>query len=196
VTFLPWILVAVLAGVVAWLLLALSGASRTIAELREGSASPDPADGPVHLSAGLAPGTPAPAFEGVELGGTPFRSSSLEGSRHLVVFVDPDCAACDTLVPGIIEGSDRRELPRTVFVSREASDVLPAWQGGKRSSLVVESDDRISEAYAVDVTPTAFVIDEGGAIVASGAIATLEVLLDMVAETRGVRVVPSAEVTS
>jgi hypothetical protein len=198
VNTLPWILVAVLVGVVGWLLLALSGASRTIADLRGGSRwPPGRDDGIVHVSAGLAPGTPAPAFEGTGLDRTVVRSSDLTGSRHLLVFVDPDCAACDVLVPELIGASDRREAPPTVFVSRGApEDHSPGWVGGNRSSTLVEADDAISAAYAVDVTPTAFVVDEGGAIVASGAFATLDDLLVMVAETDGVRVVPSTEASS
>jgi hypothetical protein len=198
VNTLPWVLVAVLIGIVGWLLLALSGASRTITDLRSGSRwPPGRDDGTVHVAAGLPPGTLAPAFEGTGLDRTAIRSSDLTGSRHLLVFVDPDCAACDVLVPELIGASDRREAPRTVFVSRGAPEEHPSgWVGGHRSSMLIEADDAISSAYAVEVTPTAFVIDEGGAIVASGAFATLDDLLVMVAETDGVRVVPSTEASA
>ena len=60
-TVLPWILAAILAIVVAWLLLALSGATRTIASLRAGEGADGEPD-VHHLSSGLPAGTRAPAI--------------------------------------------------------------------------------------------------------------------------------------
>lgn len=186
-TALPWILVGVLAVVVVWLLFALSGASRTIASMRAG----DPEDGAPahrHLSSGLPAGTKAPSIQGL--------SHDLTGSRQLVTFVDPDCAACDALVPELIRAADERHVPPTVLVSRGALAEHPAtWlDTGPRIQLLVEPDSAVTDAYEVDVTPTAFVIDEGGIIVAGGTAETIEEVLTLVQDVRGVRIAPGTEV--
>ncbi len=185
-TVLPWILVAVLALVVAWLLLALAGATRTIGSLRAGEGSVD--EPPLHhLSSGLPAGTTAPAIP--ELG------HDLDGSRHLVTFVDPDCAACDSLVPALIGAAADRRVPQTVLVSRGAATDHPAaWLNtGARAQLLVEAASAITDAYRVDVTPTSFLVDEGGVIVAGGPTGTIEDVLILVDDVDGVRIAPGTE---
>lgn len=192
-----WILVVLLTGIVVWLLLALSGASRTIAQLRDAdhAGAPGSEDRVTHLSTGLAPASLAPRFEGAGTDGSSVSSAELSGERHLLVFVDPGCAACDELVPGIIGRTDQRHLPRTLLVSRgRPEDHQRSWAVGSRATLVLEPDDEVSEAYAVEVTPTAFVVDEGGVVVASGVVATIGDLEAMVAGTDGVRITPGTEV--
>src|SRR4029077_18274884 len=66
VTWLPWILVLGLGVAVGWLLLALHGADRTIADLREA------AEDVLHLSSGIAAGRRAPWFEGAAVDGGRF----------------------------------------------------------------------------------------------------------------------------
>jgi len=194
VNVLAWAIAALLAATVVWLLLALAGATRTIAELR---ASPTGADEPVrHLSTWLPPGTSAPSFEWEGPNGDIARSADLEGSRHLVVFVDPDCLACDDLVPALRAATEGRRLPRAMLVSRgEISSHPPAWRAeGDRSHLVIETGSAISDAYEVDVTPTAFVVDEGGVIVGVSTVDSLGGVEQLVLATDGVRVAPGTEV--
>jgi hypothetical protein len=185
-TVLPWVLAAILAMTVVWLLLALSGATRTIASLRAG----DDADGDAevhHLSSGLPAGTRAPAIEGLD--------DDLDDSRHLVTFVDPDCAACDGLVPALISAAGARQVPQTVMVSRGRPAEHPAaWvDTGPRARLLIESESAVTDAYRVDVTPTSFLVDEGGIIVAGGPTATIEDVLTLVADVEGVRIAPGTE---
>jgi hypothetical protein len=175
------VVLVVLVAVVAWLLLALAGANRTITALRAERAADEP--GPArHLSAGLPAGASAPAIE--------LLGDDLGGSRHLVTFVDPDCAACDDLVPALIRAADERRVPQTVLVSRgSAADHPRSWlESADRSRLVTEAGSEITEAYGVDVTPTAFVVDEGGLIVGSGVAATIDDVLALVDDVDGVRI--------
>lgn len=185
-TVLPWVLVAVLVMIVACLLLALSGATRTIASLRAGDeAGSEP---PMHhLSSGLPAGTRAPAIDGL--------GHDLTGSRHLVTFVDPDCAACDSLVPALIYAAGERQVPQTVLVSRGTPAEHPAaWlDTGPRAQLLMETASVVTDAYGVDVTPTSFLVDEGGIIVAGGPTGTIEDVVTLVEDVEGVRVAPGTE---
>jgi hypothetical protein len=184
VTWVPWVLVAVLGAIVVWLLLALSGAGRTIAELRVA----EPAE-VRHLSPGIAPGSLAPAFEADGSDG-PFDARELVGLRHLMLFVDPDCAACATLVPGVLDEAAARGFPAVVLVSRGSLDDHPGvWRGADRARLVRERGTEVSDAFGVDVTPTAFVIDEGGAVVARGPVQTVPEVAELVAHGQGIRIV-------
>lgn len=184
-TWLPWVLVAVLGVTVLWLVLALAGAGRTIAELRaEGDADVR------HLSPGIAPGTIAPGFEADTLDGRPFDARELAGLRHLLLFADPGCAACATLVPDVLEATASRRFPAAVLVSRGSADLHPAaWRTADRAWLVRERGTEVSDAFGVDVTPTAFVIDEGGAVVARGPVQTLSEVAELVAQGEGMRIV-------
>lgn len=188
-SWLPWALVALLLVVAAWLLLALAGAARTIRDLRAGDADEEIR----HLGAGLAPGAPAPPFRATADDGRPFDSGELAGLRHLVVFADPDCAACAGLVPAVTGAAAARRLPFTVVVSRGAPDAHPpAWRSAGRSLLVLERDDTVSDVFRVDVTPTAFVVDEGGMVVSRGPVADAAEVARLVAEAEGIRIVDGA----
>jgi hypothetical protein len=184
-TTLPWILVIVLGAVVVWLLLALAGASRTITSLRTRDDDPgDPAAAVRHLSTGLPAGVEAPPLGAVD--------EELRGNRRLVVFVDPDCGACDELVPALQQAVHDLRFPFTVLVDRgDGANDPSAWRTRiDRVRWVHEDGGSLSDAYDVDVTPTAFLVDEGGVIVAGGPAATMDDVLALVDETRGVRITP------
>lgn len=184
-SWVPWALVAILTVIVAWLLLALSGAGRTIADLR---ATEEPEVR--HLSPGIEPGTLAPRFEAETDGGGTFDALVVAGLRHLVLFADPDCAACATLVPGVLAEAAARRFPSVVVVSRGALATHPsAWRDADRGRLVRERGTEVSEAFGVDVTPTVFVIDEGGAVVARGPVQTVPEVAELVAQGKGMRIV-------
>lgn len=183
-TWLPWVLVAILSLVVIWLLLALSGAGRTIAELRAEDADVR------HLSPGIAPGTLAPRFQADAVDGEAFDAQELAGLRHLLVFADPTCAACATLVPAVLDEVAARRFPPVVLVSRGDLAAHPAgWRTAERARLVREHGTDVSDAFGVDVTPTVFVIDEGGAVVARGPVQTLADVAELVDEGDGIRIV-------
>jgi protein-disulfide isomerase len=137
-----------------------------------------------HLSSGLVAGRPAPGLGALD--------DEHRGVRHLVVFVDPDCAACDALVPALQRLAHDRRLPRTILVSRgDPANARAPWrEAGGRIRWMTESGTALSDAYEVDVTPTAFVVDEAGLIVAGGPTATIEDVVALTDGTDGVRVAP------
>lgn len=184
-TMLPWVLVTVLALIVVWLLLALAGASRTIATLRTSPGGPaDPSAPTRHLSGGLPAGVAAPSLGAID--------DEVRGLRRLIVFVDPDCAACADLVPALQQAARDRRVPTSILVDRGQPGQRPQpWRTTvERVRWVDERGSSISDAYEVDVTPTAFLVDEGGLIVAGGPTATVEDVFALVDELDGVRIAP------
>jgi hypothetical protein len=184
-TWLPWLVVLILVAVVIWLLLALSGAGRTMADLRAAAGAQVR-----HLSPGIEPGTRAPGFTADAADGSVFDAHETAGLRHLVLFADPDCAACATLVPGVLAEAAARRFPAVVLVSRGDLATHPSsWRTADRARLVSERGTEASDAFGVDVTPTAFVIDEGGAVVARGPVQTVPEVAELVAQSEGMRIV-------
>ena len=173
-----WVAVGTLVVVVVWLGLALVGAVRELGTLRGRLDALEAAGAPTtHLEAGLAVGAPAPAWTIATPGGGVASSSSFEGRRHLLVFADATCRACDDLVPAVIGRGDAAATPGPW----RAADV--------RVRIGSERGDEVSDAYGVDVSPSVFVIDEGGSVVARGGAVTLDDVLGLVREAEGVRIV-------
>ena len=67
-----------------------------------------------------------------------------------------------------------------------------SWSGTERSRLVIERGTTVSDAFAVDVTPTAFVIDEGGWVVAGGPVRSAGEVIELASDAEGVRIVGEA----
>lgn len=188
-SWVPWVLVLVLAVAVGSLLLALHGADRTIAELREAAG----VQGVEHLSSGIAAGSRAPWFEAAAADGGSFDVKVLAGLRHLILFADPGCLSCAELVPQVLSAAARRAAPYVVVVSQGPPDAQPeAWIGGERSRLVIERGTSVSDAFAVDVTPTAFVIDEGGWVLAGGPVRSTGEVIELASDAEAVRIVGEA----
>ena len=188
-SWLPWVLVLALAVAVGWLLLALHGADRTIADLRDAAGVDDVA----HLSSGIPAGSRAPSFEAAAAEGGPFDAKEIAGLRHLILFADPGCLSCAELVPEVLTAAARRAVPPVVVVSQGPAGVQPeAWSGTERSRLVIERGTTVSDAFAVDVTPTAFVIDEGGWVVAGGPVRSAGEVIELASDAEGVRIVGEA----
>jgi hypothetical protein len=187
-----WVAVGTLAVVVVWLGLALVGAVRELGTLRGRVGALEAAGAPTtHLEAGLAVGAPAPAWTIATPGGGVASSSSFEGRRHLLVFADATCRACDDLVPAVIAAAGRGTVPPLAVIGRGgAASTLGPWRAADvRVRVGSERGNDVSEAYRVDVSPFVFVIDEGGSVVARGGAVTLDDVLALVREAEGVRIV-------
>ena len=135
-----------------------------------------------HLAGGLAPGIAAPSLGPID--------DEVRGLRRLIVFVDPDCAACDDLVPALQRAARDRRVPTSVFVDRGQPGRRPEpWRTSvDRVRWVDEPGSSISDAYEVDVTPTVFLVDEGDLIVAGGPAATADDVFALVGPLDGVRI--------
>jgi len=187
-----WVAAGTLVVVVVWLGLALVGAVRELGTLRGRVDALEAAGAPTtHLETGLAVGAPAPAWTIATPGGGVASSSSFEGRRHLLVFADATCRACDDLVPAVIAAASLRTVPPLAVIGRGDGASTPGpWRAADvRVRIGSERGDEVSEAYGVDVSPFVFVIDEGGSVVGRGGAATLDDVLALVREAEGVRIV-------
>ena len=186
-----WVAVGTLAVVVVWLGLALVGAVRDLGTLRGRVDALEAADAPTtHLGTGLAVGAPAPAWTIATPGGGLASSSAFEGRRHLLVFADATCRACDDLVPAVIAAASRGTVPPLAVIGRGDVSTPGTWRAADvRVRIGSERGNQVSEAYRVDVSPFVFVIDEGGSVIARGGAVTLDDVLALVREAEGVRIV-------
>jgi len=186
-----WVAVGTLAVVVVWLGLALVGAVRELGTLRGRVDALEAADAPTtHLGTGLAVGAPAPAWTIATPGGGLASSSAFEGRRHLLVFADATCRACDDLVPAVIAAASRGTVPPLAVIGRGDVSTSGTWRAADvRVRIGSERGDEVSAAYGVDMSPFVFVIEEGGSVVARGGVATLDDVIRLVGEAEGVRIV-------
>jgi hypothetical protein len=161
---------------------------RTQAGLRARIEDLEASIAPIRLEGGLPVGRSAPDWEIATAAGGSLAAASLAGTRHVLLFADTSCRACDDLVPAAVEASTSGVLPPVVVIAREDDAPMPSsWEGRWTG---VEQGDEVSEAFRVEVSPHLFVIDEGGAIVAQGGAATLADVEALVREGRGIQVLP------
>jgi hypothetical protein len=187
-----WVAAGALLVVVIWLGLALIGAVREIAELRDRVGVLEALGAsPVHLGGALAVGTPAPAWRITTPGGGLASSSAFAGRRHLLVFADATCRACDDVVPELVAAAGRGTVPPLAVIGRGDAEATPElWRAADvRVRIGSERGDEVSEAFGVDVSPFVFVVDEGGSVVARSGVATLDDVLGLVRDAEGVRIV-------
>lgn len=198
---LGWIVVALVGAAVVWLGLALAGAVRELAALRERVAaleSVGPAaggSGPVHLASGLPVGASTPAWQMETPDGGTATSDVFIGRRHLLVFADPDCRACDELVPAVVRAAEDGDLPPVAVIGRGEPAATPAsWRPGSAERVAVgcERDGAVATAFRVDVSPHVFVIDEGGFVVAQGGAKDLDGVRALLREGEGIQIVSGA----
>jgi hypothetical protein len=185
-----WVVVALLFAFALWLGFAMIALIRTQAGLRARIEDLEAAITPIRLDGGLPVGRSAPDWEIATPDGGTLAASSLAGTRHILLFADAACRACDDLVPVAVEASTTGALPPVVVVAREDDAAMPASWAGRWTG--VERGDEVSEAFEVEVSPHVFVIDEGGAIVAQGGAATLADVEALLREGQGIQVLPEA----
>jgi hypothetical protein len=190
-SLLGWIVVVVLFALVLWLGFALIALVRTQAGLRARIEDLEAAISPIGLEGGLPVGRTAPDWEIATRDGGSLAAASLAGTRHVLLFADTSCRACDEVVPGAVGASENGALPPVVVIVREDGAPMPvSWEGPWTG---IEHGDEVSEAFRVEVSPHLFVIDEGGAIVAQGGAATLADVESLVREARGIQVLPETD---
>jgi len=170
VTALGWVAVAVLGAAVLWLALAMVGAVRELEALR------DRIDllerGPLHVPDVLPVGSPAPPWEIARRDGTVVSSATFDGRRHLLVFGDAACGACEDLVPAVVRATEDGSIPPSVVLDRGD-----------------DGADAAAAAFRVEVVPHVVVVDEGGFIVAQGGAADLGDVRMLLDDAAGIRVV-------
>jgi hypothetical protein len=187
-TAVGWVLLAVLAAVVVWLVLAMIGLVREVAALR--AELRGLTERPIELGGGLPIGSVEPAWT-IETGAGAIASSAYAGRRHVLMFADADCRACDDLVPEVARATAGRALPPVVVVGPDGTDLPSSWTGPGMAAGREHARD-VSDAFRVDVSPHVFVLDEGGAVVAQGGAMTLADVEALVHDGQATRIVPGA----
>jgi methylamine dehydrogenase accessory protein MauD len=119
-------------------------------------------------TAGLPVGTPAPAFDLLDLegGGVTLDSLRAPGRPVFLIFTDPECDYCAEVLPEVGRWQDDLADEFTIAViscdDPEENREMRDEHGLNR--VLLEEDLEVSEAYRVTGTPTAVLVTPGGAI--------------------------------
>ncbi len=186
---LGWLAIAGLAIAVAWIALALVGAVRELQELRAKLDALGTRDDAPRRA--LPVGAPVPVWRIATADGEVVSSSTFDARRHVLLFADAACRACDDLVPEVVRSAGAGSIPPVAVIGQgDAASTPPPWRvADVRVRVGAERGDEVSAAFGVDITPTAFVVDEGGAVVARGPVATMDDVRGLLREADGVRIV-------
>jgi peroxiredoxin len=128
---------------------------------------------------GLDPGTVAPRFTLPRLDGGRLSLDDYRGRRLLLVFSDPDCSACERILPELEQVHQHAPDLPIVMVSRGEPDEnrLKVAALGLTFPVVLQRRWDLSRQYWKFATPAAYLIDENGLIAsrvaAGGAILAL-----------------------
>jgi methylamine dehydrogenase accessory protein MauD len=125
------------------------------------------------LASDNAEGVPAPQFSLPDVAGNAVSLDDFlaSGRRLLLVFSDPDCGACDALLPDI--GRWQREHMSTMTVAvisrghAEANRAKTDRHGLTR--VLLQRDREIAEAYQVHGTPCAVLVDTDRTVIGTQA---------------------------
>lgn len=145
---------------------------------------------PTRAAAGLPIGTPAPAFQLPGLRGEMMTLDALRaaGKPVLLVFSDPNCGACNALMPEI--GRWQREHAQTLTVAvigrgaLEANRAKSVEHGLER--VLLQEDREVAQAYEAQATPTGVLVRADGTI-ADAAAQGSEAIPALVAQQVGQR---------
>lgn len=120
------------------------------------------------VSGGLPPHAAAPRFELPDVTG---RRRSLDellapGMPLALAFLDPDCGACQPLVPRLAELRAERsgELELALVTRGGASDTRQRINGHAFDAVLLQEHREIAEAYRVNGVPSAVIITPEGRI--------------------------------
>lgn len=128
---------------------------------------------------GLRVGASAPAFRLPRLGGGELSLEDYRGRRLLLVFSDPECEPCDALVPELERLHRTGADVAVVMIGRGGAKANRAKvkQYGLTFPVALQNDWEISRLYRkAGVTPSGYLIDEGGKIAADMAAGGDEIL--------------------
>jgi thiol-disulfide isomerase/thioredoxin len=154
---------------------------------------------------GLAPGTPAPAFDVTDVAGDRVTLADLlaPGRAVMLVFASPGCGPCSALMPSLAEWQRDHGDRLTIAVASDglADDVRAKGEEVGLERVLVDENGRLYTLFEAGGTPSGVLIDSDGTItsrVASGA-DEIEALVRHVIDAPGVPVgtpVPALELTA
>jgi peroxiredoxin len=114
--------------------------------------------------AGPKVGEPAPAFTLPDLEGKDIALADFRGNPSLVLFWNPDCGFCQSMLKDLKAWEARRpsETPQLLVVSTGTMEANKAM--GLRSPVVLDQDFNIGHQFGADGTPMAILVDAEGKI--------------------------------
>ena len=130
------------------------------------------------LRTGLEAGTPAPAFTLPNLDGGTTSLADYRGRRVLLAFVDPECAPCDTLAPGLERLYRERDDLAVLAVSRGDAEEnrRKAEHHGLTYPIVLQRHWDTSRDYGMFAVPIGWLVDEDGVLATDIAIGPEKIL--------------------
>jgi peroxiredoxin len=123
---------------------------------------------------GLKPGMQAPTFRVPRLNGGELSLDDYRGRRLLLVFSDPECEPCDLLAPELERLHRAGSAFEVAMVSRGdiKTNRAKVKEHGLSFPVGLQRDWEVSRLYSKGgITPSGYVIDEEGVIVADMAVA-------------------------
>jgi peroxiredoxin len=151
------------------LVVLLLGRRGTAPHERDQAAGAAAGDAPAPVpAAALSVGTAAPEFEVPGADGKPMTLTGLRSAGHpvLLIFTDPDCGTCRSLLPDVAAWqAGYRERFTAALISRRpvvASAGVAAHHG--LAHVGVQRDREVAVAYAYAGTPSAVVVSADGRI--------------------------------
>jgi len=135
------------------------------------------------LRTGLAAGVRAPDFALPGLDGGTVSLADYRGRRVLLVFLDPDCAPCEQLAPGLEQLHREREDFDVLAISRgdASANRAKADEHALTFPIALQRHWDTSKDYGMFAVPIAYMIDEDGILVSNAAVGP-EPILELTAE--------------
>lgn len=149
------------------------GADQVLQATRELAArKPLPTERPLSESRikrdGIPAGTVAPTFALEDVSGKEVSLADYAGRRVLLVFSDPHCGPCNSLIPQLVRAheQDTAEALAIVMVSRgsPAENRTKIAEHGISFPVLIQPGWSVSREYGIFATPSAFLIREDGVI--------------------------------
>ncbi len=128
-------------------------------------------------------GSPAPSFRLSNIDGGELALDDLRGHKVVLLFWDPSCGFCQQLAPDlrILERGAPHGAPVLVLIGSGSSEENRVF--GLASPILMDSQRRTMQAYGVNGTPIAVLVDEDGDIASALAVGG-EAVLDLLRNTR------------
>ena len=138
---------------------------------------------------GLPVGTPAPAFQLPGLDGETLTLDALRatGNPVMLIFSDPGCGQCDTLLPDMASWQrDYISRLTVALISRGTAEMnrAPSKEHGL-TNVLLQHDHEVAESFRSNRTPSAVLIGPDGSI-ASPLAAGADAIRNLIAQTAGV----------
>lgn len=117
---------------------------------------------------GLAPGSPAPAFELPDLEGRRVSLEQFRGRRVLLIFFSPGCSFCQAMAPSLagLEAvlGEGAPLPLLITTGDPEANRALVGEHGIRFPVLLQEQLEVAGAYSATATPMGCLIDEQGLI--------------------------------